>query len=186
MSVLAGQGGRGLRDRVTYGGTSPCESSYSRARAGRLSTASARCLGPLVGPFTACRGRPLRSCRRQARARRRRTCRTRRRRSSRTPRDRPRRLAAGRRPARRRPVRSRCRPHLRRPAGRANDEDSVAGRYRVPKLADSRLIELISYFSTIRRIVDVDDSHTLGSHGDVSLGNRDAVPVAAMAQLDMF
>ena len=31
MSVLAGQGGRGLRDRVTYGGTSPCESSYSRS-----------------------------------------------------------------------------------------------------------------------------------------------------------
>ena len=47
MPLLAGQGGRGLRDRVTYGGTSPCESSYSRAR-GRLSTASARCSGPLV------------------------------------------------------------------------------------------------------------------------------------------
>ena len=31
MSLLAGQGGRGLRDRVTYGGTSPCESSYSRS-----------------------------------------------------------------------------------------------------------------------------------------------------------
>ena len=53
MSVLAGQGGRGLRDRVTYGGTSPCESSYSRARAGRLLTASARC------PRVACRPHQL-------------------------------------------------------------------------------------------------------------------------------
>ena len=52
MSVLAGQGGRGLRDRVTYGGTSPCESSYSRAR-GRLSTAPARCSRVACRPLEA-------------------------------------------------------------------------------------------------------------------------------------
>ena len=32
MSVLAGQGGRGLRDRVTYGGTSPCRVYFYGAR----------------------------------------------------------------------------------------------------------------------------------------------------------
>ena len=50
----------------------------------------------------------------------------------------------------------------------------------MPKLITSRLIDLI-YLLAIRCVVDERHSRTLGSHGDVRLGNSDAVPVAAVA-----
>ena len=50
MSLLAGQGGRGLRDRVTYGGTSPCRVyCYGARTSGRSPWGGRHRASPMLG-----------------------------------------------------------------------------------------------------------------------------------------